>query len=72
MVHISTMNTKLLKALEIIGTHKKLSNLCGVTRQQIGKWTKGIVPVKHVLTIEKATKGKVKRYELRPDIYPKD
>lgn len=37
----------------------------------ISNWKERGVPAKHVLDIERVTGGTVKRYELRPDIYPR-
>jgi DNA-binding transcriptional regulator YdaS (Cro superfamily) len=68
-----TQKTELIalqRAIKICGTQKTLAVFCGVKQQQISKWLRNGVPIKRVLSIEKATKGQVKRYELRPDFYP--
>lgn len=58
----------LLKALEILGGPAALGAILGISSQAISQWDEA--PVARVLEIEKATKGKVARHELRPDIYP--
>lgn len=68
------MKTKLQKAIEILGSQTALAKQCGVKQQHIHYWLHhlGYVPAEHVIRIEKATNGKVTRYELRPDIYPRE
>jgi|GEM_PF-2069363 len=60
------------KAIAILGTQKELAALCNVAQQQISKWLKNGVPPARVLMIERATNGAVTRYDLRPDLYPRD
>ncbi len=48
-----------------------LADRIGVTYQAIQKWLRsGIVPPRRVLAVEKAARFRVKRWELRPDLYP--
>lgn len=49
-----------------------IANDLGVTEFTVFHWENGTrrTPAERVLAIEKATGGKVTRYELRPDIYP--
>lgn len=68
------MNTikALLKAIDIVGGQAALARFCGVSQPSVNKWLhkSRYVPAERVLDIERATKGKVTRYQLRPDIYP--
>jgi DNA-binding transcriptional regulator YdaS (Cro superfamily) len=65
--------TPLMRAAAVLGSQKALADAIGVKYQQVWNWkSAGRVPVEHVLNIERATKGFVTRYELRPDIYPKE
>ncbi len=43
-----------------------------VTQGAISQWLHGRVPAERVLHVERATHGRVTRYELRPDLYPRD
>lgn len=70
------MNNKprnaLKRAIKIMGTQLLLAQGCGVTQSRISLWLRsGIIPPAHVLKIERLTKGKVKCWELRPDLYPR-
>lgn len=60
------------RAAAILGSQQALANEIGLKSQgSISNWIRdGRIPAEHVLPIEKATKGAVSRYELRPDIYP--
>lgn len=61
------------KAVKIIGGQTALAKILGVKPQAVQQWVaSGKVPAGRVLKIEEATKGKVSRSSLRPDIYPKD
>ena len=57
-------------------THSQtdLANRIGVTPAAVNHWKKGIrdIDPRRVIQIEKATKGAITRYEMRPDIYPLD
>lgn len=50
-------------ALGIQGTNPQMT---------VRQWVKRGVPAARVLDIERATKGKVTRHELRPDLYPRN
>jgi len=71
-------NKKILKkAIEIAGGQKALAEKLGVPikQQHVWKWlhkTKDGPPAKYVIPIEQATNGQVTRYDLRPDIYPRE
>lgn len=64
----------LRKAFDILGlTQTEFAKIFNCKQQTIFKWLKDDrIPVAHVLTLEKAVKGKVTRHQLRPDIYPKE
>lgn len=64
----------LLRAIDLVGSQTELADMLGVRQQTISYWIyhSQQVPPKHVLKIEKATKGNVTRSQLRPDIYPSD
>ncbi len=67
------MNRALLKAIKICGSQSALARKLSITPQQIGKWLRaGHIPAERVIQIELALNHEVTRYQLRPDIYPKD
>lgn len=47
-----------------------LAKACGVSPQAVHKWRVNGVPSERVLSIESATDRKVRRGDLRPDLYP--
>lgn len=59
------------RAAEILGSHVAVARLLGVTKAAVGQWKlpDRQVPIEHCLSIERATKGAVKRSDLRPDDY---
>ncbi len=61
------------KAIEIVGGQSALGRLIDRDQKAIWAWinTTQKVPAEDVLKIEAAVDGKVNRYELRPDVYPK-
>ena len=60
------------KVIQIVGSQERLASLLNIKQQNISVWlTKGI-PAKRVLEVERLTGGKVTRYELKPDLYPRD
>lgn len=74
-VHYMRMQGKYLeKAVRIAGGQSALARACGgrLRQQHIWNWLNrdGKVPAEYVLSIERATGGRVKRHQLRPDIYP--
>jgi DNA-binding transcriptional regulator YdaS (Cro superfamily) len=56
---------------EAAGGPTQLASEIGISVQAIDKWKKNGVPAERVLDVEKATKQKVTRHEIRPDIYPR-
>lgn len=76
------MNKLLEKAIKYSGTQAALAAAINefvprskrIKQQYISKWlnrTKNI-PAEYVLPIERAVNGAVTRYDLRPDIYPRE
>jgi len=58
------------KACRLLGGQAALAKAIGISPQAVHKWlTNGKPPAERVLQIEKAVKGKVSRYELRPDVF---
>lgn len=59
------------KAIDAAGGVAQLAKLCKVSYQAVQKWqAAGKLPVERVLEVERLTD--VSRYELRPDIYPRE
>lgn len=65
------MSSPIEQAVFIVGSQAGLARALGVSVPCIHQWRNGErpVPAGRCLAIEKATKGKVSRYVLRPDIY---
>jgi DNA-binding transcriptional regulator YdaS (Cro superfamily) len=62
------MNKHIEEAFVLTGGTKQIADLCDVTFQTAHQWRNGERPVPAIRchAIEKATKGKVSRKELRP------
>jgi DNA-binding transcriptional regulator YdaS (Cro superfamily) len=64
------------KAIELMGGQSALAAALSLPgknpRMTVQQWKKRGVPAARVLEIERATKGKVSRHELRPDLYPRN
>lgn len=43
-----------------------------MTQGAISQWLRRGVPAERVLQLERITQGQMTRYELRPDLYPKE
>ncbi len=59
-------------AVRIVGTQQKLSKAAGISQQAISQMLKNPaygVSVTAAMKIDKATKGKVSKAALRPDIF---
>jgi len=65
------MKTPISVAIEILGSQQALATACGVTQPAVHKWAtgKGRPDAKSSIAIERATKGKISRSVLRPDIF---
>jgi len=63
----------LQEAVDIAGGQASLARALGgkVQQQHVYYWLRvGRIPAEHCLAVERITRHKVKRYELRPDVYP--
>lgn len=56
-------------AIDETGGIFKFSKLIGVSFQAVYRWFDNGVPAERAVKIERLTKGKVTRQELRPDIF---
>lgn len=59
------------KVAAFFGSNGELATVVGLSRAAPRFWPKG-VPAQYVLTVEKASKGKLSRHDLRPDLYPRE
>lgn len=57
------------RAVECIGSQSALAEVVGVKQPTISEWVRGDrpVPIERCVDIERATKRKVMRWDLRPD-----
>ncbi|MBD8155027.1 MULTISPECIES: transcriptional regulator [Pantoea] len=64
------MNPVIKTAIAIVGTQKGLAQACGVSQAAVQKWlhNKAKVAPQNVASLVEATKGKVKAYQVRPDL----
>jgi len=60
------------KAIRAAGGLSLLAAKLDVTPQVVVNWRKRGIPAERVLDIERATEGKVTRFQLRPDLYPRE
>ena len=60
------------RACRLVGSQAELARLLDVSAEAVRKWRVHRVPAERVLQIERITQNKVKRHQLRPDLYPKD
>lgn len=66
-------NEAIKLAVTAVGSQSALARKLNVKPQAVQRWcATGEVPAKRVIDVERATDGKVTRYELRPDLYPAD
>ena len=60
------------KAIDIIGNQSAIARHFKIMPSCITHWLDYGLPAERVLEIERLAGGQVTRYELRPDIYPRD
>ncbi len=64
------MTTALRMAIELLGSQAALARCVGIRPQAVQQWAvKGRVPAARCLSVEQATRGRVSRYDLRPDVF---
>ncbi|WP_312387637.1 YdaS family helix-turn-helix protein [Atlantibacter hermannii] len=62
-------NKAIQRAVSIAGSQQKLADLCGVAQPTVWRWLHGGgIEVRYVMQIVKATGGKVKAQDIRPDL----
>jgi len=64
------MDASLEKTLELAGGPAALGKLLGISSQAVSQWRR--IPPLQVIPIERALEGRITRYEMRPDLYPRD
>ncbi len=63
------INRHIQKAVDITGSQAALARACGVSSVAVFRWLNGRrVKADYVMSIVKATNGKVKAYQIRPDL----
>lgn len=63
------MNEAIQRAVEIVGSQKRLAEACGVSQPAVHKWLNGgLVSPEKVIAIVNATNGVVKAHQIRPDL----
>jgi len=64
---------ELMAAIEIIGSVGKLADIIKLSQPSVSRWlyTDLKIPAHHVKLIVKATDGKIKAWQLRPDVFEK-
>lgn len=63
------MNVFIVKAIEKAGGQSALAKKCGVSQPTVNGWINGAsMDVKYIPAIIKATEGKVRAEDLRPDV----
>lgn len=65
-------NTHLDRAIEYIGSARKLACRLGVTSMAVSQWRHRGVPPARAKQIELLTQKQVTRYQLRPDIFAEE
>lgn len=54
--------------IKAAGSQRALAAMLGLTHVAIHYWKR--VPVRHVITLERAFDGRFPRHKIRPDYYP--
>ena len=68
-----TTECAIQKAVFYAGGQSALARKIGLKPQAVQRWCRdGKIPAERVLDVERVIEAKVTRYELRPDLYPKD
>lgn len=62
--------TPIERAVEICGGQSGLARRANVTQPAVAKWLKGgKISAESAVAVELATRGQVRRHELRPDVF---
>jgi len=71
--HTAGPSAALEAAIHVMGGVARLARALDVTPGAVSKWARlGRIPAERVLDIERATMRRVSRFELRPDLYPRE
>ena len=62
-------NQHLQKAIDLVGSEAKLGTLLGVSQPSVNGWKARKVPAHRAVQIEQVTNGRIKRHDLRPDLF---
>jgi DNA-binding transcriptional regulator YdaS (Cro superfamily) len=59
----------IVSAIEFFGSSAQLAEAVGVSTSMVDQWRYGVrpIPVKRCVLIEKVTRGRARRWDLRPD-----
>lgn len=60
------------KLIEFFGTQRKLAAAVKLSQPAISYWKTNGISSRKVILLERLTKGFIKRFEMRPDLYPED
>lgn len=64
------MTTPLDRVIEIVGSQEELAARLGIKSPSITGWrNRGQIPPERCISLERATDGRVTRYEMRPDVF---
>ncbi len=55
--------------LTSLKTFEEISEYFGITAPAIFQWRKNGIPANRIIGIEKLTKGKITRHQIRPDVF---
>ena len=68
---MNTPNQAIQQAVNIVGGQTRLASALNVKQQNVWVWLRLAkkVPAERCAAIERATGGKVTRYDLRPDVF---
>ncbi|WP_370905980.1 helix-turn-helix domain-containing protein [Citrobacter koseri] len=64
------VNNAINSAIEIVGSQQKLADACEVSQPTVWAWLHGRkkASAQNAVRIEKATSGKIRAYQIRPDL----
>lgn len=59
------------RAIAAAGGTRRVAMKLNVSTQAVSKWRRRL-PAERVIELEQLTRGAVSRYDLRPDLYPRE